>query len=94
MGYRITYDNGVAKKEVIRAQRVNWKKWGVVAASAAFAVTLMVPQGRLWLRDLILPGDEDVTAAALEGIVTDLRSGEPLGEAVDTFCKEILAGGT
>ena len=94
MGYRITYDNGVAKKEVIRAQRVNWKKWGVVAVSAVFAVTLMVPQGRLWLRDLILPGDEDVTAAALEGIVSDLRSGEPLGEAVETFCKEILAGGT
>ena len=84
----------VAKKEVMQARRGNWKKWGVVAASAAFAVTLMVPQGRLWLRDLILPGDEDVTAAALEGIVSDLRSGEPLGEAVDTFCKEILAGGT
>ena len=60
----------------------------------ALAVSLMVPQGRLWLRDLLLPGNEDVTAAALESMVTDLRDGEAIGQAVESFCKEILAGGT
>jgi hypothetical protein len=53
----------------------------------------MLPRGRLWFRDLLLPGDEQVTSAALEGMVSDLRSGEPIGEAVETFCREILAGG-
>jgi hypothetical protein len=57
------------------------------------AVTFMLPRGRLWFRDLLLPGDEQVTSAALEGMVSDLRSGEPIGEAVETFCREILAGG-
>jgi hypothetical protein len=53
----------------------------------------MLPRGRWWFRDLLLPGDEQVTSAALEGMVSDLRSGEPIGEAVETFCREILAGG-
>jgi hypothetical protein len=53
----------------------------------------MVPQGRLWLRDLLLPGDEEITASALEGMVSDLRAGEPVREAVEAFCREILAGG-
>ena len=74
-------------------RQIKWKKWGAAIAAAGLAVTLMVPRGRLWVRDILLPGDEDITAAALEGMVSDLRSGEPLGDAVETFCKEILAGG-
>lgn len=74
-------------------RQIKWKKWGAAFAAAGLAVTLMVPRGRLWVRDLLLPGDEDITAAALEGIVSDLRAGEPLGEALETFCKEIIAGG-
>lgn len=74
-------------------RQIKWKKWGAAIAAVGLAVTLMVPRGRLWVRDLLLPGDEDITAAALEGMVSDLRSGEPLGDAVETFCKEILSGG-
>ena len=44
--------------------------------------------------EIYLVAYEDVTAAALESMVTDLRDGEPIGQAVESFCKEILAGGT
>ena len=74
--------------------RLKWRRWAIAVSAAALAVAMLVPQGRLWLRDLMLPGDEEITAAALEGMVEDLRAGEPLGEAVEAFCKEIIAGGT
>ena len=94
MGYRITYENGVIRKQALRKYRVKWKLWGTGVLVAGLVVALMVPQGRLWVRDLVLPGDEDVTAAALEGMVSDLRSGESIGVAVEAFCQEILSGGT
>ena len=93
MGYRIIYDKGTIHKETVRARRFRWKRWGIGFAGVALAAALMVPQGRLWLRDLLLPGDEEITASALEGMVSDLRAGEPVREAVEAFCREILAGG-
>ena len=42
--------------------------------------------------DWLLPGDPRVTAAALENLREDLASGEPLGEAVTAFCREIIDG--
>ena len=92
MGYRITYENGHIHKKTIRSSQFRWKRWGAGAAVAALAVTLLIPRGRLWVRDLLLPGDEDVTAAALGSLVEDLSAGEPVGEAVQTFCREIIHG--
>lgn len=93
MGYRITYENGVIRKETQCKRRIKWKRWGIGAITAAMVITLALPGGRLWVRDLILPGDEEVTAAALEKMVANIRSGEPVGQVVETFCREIIAGG-
>ena len=92
MGYRISYENGEIRKKTLVERRIKWKSWGTGVAVIALAVTMLVPQGRLWLRDLILPGNEDVTAAALEGMVADLRSGAPMADAWESLCREILAG--
>jgi hypothetical protein len=94
MGYRITYENGVIRKQAVRVRQVKWKRWGAGAAATGLAIALMFPAGRLRIRDLLLPGDEEITAAALEGMVSDLRAGEPVGEAVESFCREIIASGT
>lgn len=94
LGYRITYENGAIRRESCKKRQMKWKKWVVGASAAALAVMLCIPKGRLWARDLVLPGDAEVTAAALEGMVCDLRDGEPMGEALEAFCREILAGGT
>ncbi len=93
MGYRITYENGIIRKKAVGERRFRWKRWGCGCLGVALAVALMLPQGRLLVRDLLLPGDEDVTAAALEEMVENIRAGEPVGEAVEAFCREILAGG-
>lgn len=94
MSYRITYGEGRIKKKAVSLPKIKWKPILVGISAAALAVTLVVPGGRLWLRDLILPGDEEVTVGALEVLVEDLGNGVSLEEAVDAFCYEIIHGQT
>lgn len=44
------------------------------------------------LRDFVLPGDAAVTDHALQGLVENLRRGQPMSDAVEVFCKEIIYG--
>lgn len=44
------------------------------------------------LRDFVLPGDGAITDRALQGLVENLRSGQPMSDAVEVFCKEIIHG--
>ena len=47
-------------------------------------------RGLRWVTEYLVPGDPAVTAAALEGMVMDLREGENLYDAVTAFCREIM----
>ena len=49
------------------------------------------PAGASKLRQLVLPGDSEVTGQAVASLVEDLREGQAVGDAVTTFCREILA---
>ena len=93
MGYRITYENGTIRKKTVRKLRIHWKRWSVVTAGVALILAFVLPGGRLAIRDLLLPGDEAVTAAALEGMIEDIQDGDSVGEALETFCREILTHG-
>lgn len=92
MNYRIEYDGGRGKKRAIRNPKV--KKWAILAVCAAIIVsgTIAWSKGRIFLRDLILPGDEAVTEHALQGLVDDLRDGHSMSDAMEVFCKEIIDG--
>ena len=92
MGYRIEYSGGTAvEKPVLRHKR--GKRTIVFAASVLLMAAFMLwPMGHRCVRDILLPGDEEVTAAALNDLVQDLSAGEPIGEAVESFCREIIAG--
>lgn len=94
MAYRIIYGVGTMRKQIIKSTPRKWRAGLLGVIAAVLAVSMMVPQAHLWIRDLLLPGDEDITAAALEGMASDLSNGETVREAVEAFCKEILAGGT
>ncbi len=89
MGYQIAYDSvgGVPQKPK--------KRWtGILAV----AVVLLIVAGAMtvknvgleWVQEVLLPGDPSVTAAALEGMAQDLRSGESVVEALRNFCQEIM----
>ena len=90
MAYRITYDQSNVRKKSVRFPRIRWKRCAVLFSAAVLGLMVIIPAGRMWLRDLLLPGDEEVTAVALEGLAEDIESGVSVGEAVDAFCREII----
>lgn len=45
------------------------------------------------LRQLLIPGDPDVTAGAFDTLVRQVRAGEAVSDALRAFCQEILYHG-
>ena len=44
------------------------------------------------LRQLLIPGDPEVTMQALELFAADLQEGAAFSEALETFCRCVLTG--
>lgn len=58
-----------------------------------FSAACMIPQVRAALLDLLLPGDPEVTATALERLVEAVSEGEAIQTALTDFCREIIDHG-
>ncbi len=48
------------------------------------------PEGWEYLQEALLPGDNAVTAAALESLSEELRGGTEIPIALQQFCRRIL----
>lgn len=92
MGYRIEYGTGDATVKPVRRKWWNAKSVLISAVSVVLAITLTIPVGREWVRQLLLPGDVEVTSAAMNGLLKDLKAGEDIGIAVEAFCHQIIFG--
>ena len=89
MAYKIHY--GVSRHD--RAEGRNPRKlWVSLILLSVILVGIYLIDVSGIRFDWLLPGDPDVTAAALEGLREDLAVGEPFVEAVTTFCWEIVNG--
>ena len=91
MAYRIQYDQ-VKAPAAGKMDKRGWAAVMMVALAIAAAVTVKVV-GLTWVQEVLLPGDPAVTAAALEGVVEDLKAGEGLLAALTAFCRYIMANG-
>ena len=92
MGYQITYDRGYVCKRKIRISTKRIKWYAVGAIFVILVLIFALPTGRLWLRDLLLPGIEAVTVAALEDLVHNIQQGTPISDAMTQFCQQIIYG--
>lgn len=94
MAYQITYGQTVVKKRNIFRIRVG-KQHLLTSCCIMLGILLLavciLPQLRIGLRNLILPGDPDVTASALENMVDAIGAGESIQSALTDFCREILS---
>ena len=91
MSYRISYGQTLIK-EMIKEPAIN-KQGKIIPALLIAGCILAVSvfaSGSDGLREYILPGNAEVTEAALSELVSNVRSGEPLGEAITVFCQEII----
>lgn len=92
MGYRIDYGGPAG---TLRPKKRDWRAVSavlLVALCVAGAVTVKAV-GLKWVREVLLPGDPEITAAALETMAEDLREGESLRDALTAFCREIMYHG-
>jgi len=91
MGYKIQYDPQSNYKFPANMTRPLLKKWCVGAILLTFLVVGTVIAGNNgMLKNILYPGDPDVTSAALREMLSDIRAGESVKEAVTEFCIEII----
>ncbi len=84
MHYRIVY-----ARQKHRIPRLS-KRQKMIAGTAVVSLLLIavfLAFGTQWL----LPGDPEVSATALENMVSSVKNGESLSDAVVAFCQEIVA---
>lgn len=90
MGYKIIY--GSVKAEPKKPQNAS-----VTAVTLAICAGILC--GSLWIagkdsriRDLLIPGDPQVTTAAFSEMVVQLQNGTGFSDAITVFCERILDG--
>ncbi len=90
MSYRVDY--GPMKKVRGVEKRISRR----LALTGVFFLLFVVmlcsfwPEGKAAVQELLLPGDQAVTAAAWEEFAGDLRAGEIVGGSLRSFCVRIL----
>ena len=85
MGYRIAYDPSRKEKfYTTKSKRV--PRWLIMAILTAGAIAVFGDH----IAELLLPGDPQVTSAALSTLVEDLRAGDTFSDAITAFCTHIV----
>ena len=91
MGYQIRYDAGKAVKTGLKERKSS--PMGMAMAGLVLVCLLMRlfwPAGMDKLRQMVIPGDPEVTGRAASELVSQIHEGVPVGDAVQAFCREIL----
>lgn len=88
MCYRITYENNLVKKKVVRKNNNTLLKRAIYAIFLCIILFCVLSGSKV--RSYLLPGDPQVTEKALKDLVVDLKEGDTVSDAVTAFCKEII----
>lgn len=87
MAYQIKYGPAVKGEKAVGI----WKKRLVVIFLIAMLTSVMEIAGiGSFVRGKLLPGDQEVTANALQTMTDRLREGESVAEVIECFCREII----
>ena len=93
MGYIITYGHSNGKSyRFKRVRSITWRGFAAALLVVLLALLVLNPQIRGQVKNFLLPGDAEVTEAALIEMVSSIKEGEPVGDAVTAFCREIIDG--
>lgn len=91
MGYHIQYGKTIVRTAIL-SPSIDKKKrpiW-ILILLVITVLGYTIQSNRDILRDYILPGDPEITAAAFGSLVDGIRQGENFGDAVTAFCLEII----
>lgn len=91
LGYTIQYgSSGKAESAWNSGRRKYKKRITAVVLLAVLCAGLLLSGGAEKLKNLIIPGDPEVTKAAFAQFTEDIRQGERVGDAITAFCREII----
>ncbi len=91
MGYRIQYGQTLQKVEIRETgHRSKRRVLPIVLILGCLACVGLFMSQPDFLRDIILPGNAEVTETALINLAEDVRSGETVKDAIAAFCREII----
>lgn len=88
MAYEIRY--GSSKLD--HKQKPKQWKWIPAVILIIFVIGILTTDVEKTVLHWLLPGDPVVTVAALGHLQDNLQAGDPIGEAVTAFCREIIDG--
>lgn len=90
MAYKMEYEMSPSVDNTTKTAKmkvkVNPKKWIIAGALIAFLALCA-------FTDILIPGDAEVTKAAMNELVDDVRGGEQVVDAFAAFCHTVLEGG-
>lgn len=92
MGYIIRYQQGKIPLHTVQHKKRRTTLTGICFLIFLLAVCLYWPEGREYLKAVLIPGDAAVTVAAMEDFSQSLKSGTSLQEGLIVFCVTILEG--
>ena len=90
VGYSVQYQSVGHKKYPIKAKGRLDKRVIICAIGVLFAFILCISNVRQFAAKLLMPGDPDITQAALSHLVEDIREGERITDAFTDFCSFII----
>ena len=90
MSYQIRYGCGSAIKEINHASKMNmgWKRFAAVGCAAIISIALLSHEK---VQQFLIPGVDSVTKQAFAVFTEALRNGEPMIDAAEAFCREIIS---
>ena len=89
MGYRIVYDGRAGKYEV---RSCNPGRFRLFLGLALLITLAFWQEGKDYIREALVPGDNQTTLLALKNLSEELRQGEGLRESVTAFCLDVIHG--
>lgn len=91
LGYRIQYDQFGSKTTFGIENKSDKKYFGaIVAIILCCVIVFAVGKNLDFFSQWLLPGDPEITKAALTDFAVDLRNGISFKEAATAFCKTII----
>ena len=94
MAYRIVY--GPMPKATSPGRQISLRISMMTVVFLLLFVLLVKqtwPEGTDMLRSVLLPGEPGKTETAVQTLLEDMRNGEPVGDAVTAFCRQIIENG-
>ena len=90
MAYQIRYTDAsmVKQDKIVRKPNV---KLAIFACFALLLVSLLQIKS---VQNFFIPGDPEVTKAAFTSFTQELRAGKRLGDAITTFCRQVIESDT